>query len=195
MLLWIALGIVVLASVAAIAAGPLMSRVEQPKYEVVDASGAIELRTYAPMVIAEVETTGERRPAIEEGFRRIAAYIFGRNASATKIAMTAPVAQQSVGAQQWTVSFIMPAQWSLATLPAPGDSGIRLVPVASRKMIAITFPGTATTELIAAKTRELRDYAAAKGIKVTGEPLLAFYNPPWTLPILRHNEVLFALSE
>lgn len=195
MLLWIALGVVVLAAAAAIAAGPLMSRVEQPKYEVVDASGAIEVRTYAPMVIAEVETTGERRPAIEEGFRRIAAYIFGRNASGAKIAMTAPVAQQAVGAQQWTVSFVMPAQYSLATLPAPGDSGVRLVPVPARRLIVITFRGTATAELIAAKTRELRDYAAAKGIKATGEPLLAFYNPPWTLPILRRNEVLLAIAD
>lgn len=62
-------------------------------------------------------------------------------------------------------------------------------------MIVITFRGTATADLIGAKTSELRDYAASKGITVTGEPLLAFYNPPWTLPILRRNEVLLAIAD
>jgi hypothetical protein len=195
MLLWTGVAIIVLAAAAAIAAGPIMSRVEQPKYDVVETSGAIEMRRYGPMIAAETPASGERRPAIEEGFRRVAGYIFGGNTEKSKIAMTAPVVQQSSGSGEWTVGFIMPSQWSLDALPKPGDSRVRLVPIPARRMIAITFSGTATTELLDAKTRELRDYAAAKGLKVTGEPMLAFYNPPWTLPILRRNEVLLALEE
>lgn len=147
------------------------------------------------MIAAETPTAGERRPAIEEGFRRIAGYIFGGNDEKSKIAMTAPVVQQASGRGEWTVGFIMPSRWSLEALPKPGDSRVRLVPIPARRMIAITFSGTATTEVLDAKTRELRDYAAAKGLKVTGEPMLAFYNPPWTLPILRRNEVLLALGD
>jgi hypothetical protein len=195
MMLWIGFAVLVLAAAAAIAAGPIMSRVEQPTYEVVETSGPIELRRYGPMIAAETPTTGERRPAIEEGFRRIAGYIFGGNADKSKIAMTAPVVQQSSGSGEWTVGFIMPSQWSLDALPKPGDSRVRLVPIPPRRMIAITFSGSATTDLLDARTRELRAYAAAKGLKVAGEPVLAFYNPPWTLPILRRNEVLLALAE
>lgn len=195
MLLWIGLGVIVVAAGGAIAAGPIISRVEQPKYDVLESSGAIELRRYGPMIAAETPTVGAQRPAIEEGFRRVAGYIFGGNKDKSKIAMTAPVVQQSSGSGGWTVGFIMPSEWSLDALPKPGDDRVRLVPVPARRMIAITFSGTASTDVLDAKTRELRDYAAAKGLKVTGEPVLAFYNPPWTLPILRRNEVMLALSE
>jgi SOUL heme-binding protein len=57
-------------------------------------------------------------------------------------------------------------------------------------MIVIRFSGTADDTLIKEKVTELRDYAARQNIKVVGEPLLAFYNPPWTLPIFRRNEVM-----
>ncbi|WP_315771606.1 MULTISPECIES: heme-binding protein [unclassified Bradyrhizobium] len=61
-------------------------------------------------------------------------------------------------------------------------------------MVAITFSGSTSDGIIADKTRQLRDYAQRKGLTVTGSPLLAFYNPPWTLPMLRRNEVMLACS-
>jgi hypothetical protein len=209
MLVWIGLGVVVLAAAAAIAAGPIMSRVEQPKYDVVERTGAIEIRGYAPMIAAETSTQGERKQAIEQGFRRIAAYIFGANKPRAKIAMTAPVVQQPGsriamtapvtqqigGTGDWTVSFIMPAQWTMETLPQPDDASVRLVPIPARRMIAVTFSGVATNEAIDDHIRELRAYAGAKGLTITGEPVLAFYNPPWTVPPLRRNEVMFALAD
>ena len=107
--------------VAAMAAGPIMSRVEQPEYQVAAAEGPFEVRDYGPMIAAEVQVRGERRNAIREGFRLLAAYIFGANRASAKVEMIAPVHQQS---QQkiamtapvtqkaekgaWSVRFIMP---------------------------------------------------------------------------------------
>ena len=71
-----------------------MSRDEQPDYKVATSDGSIEVRDYGPMIAAEAEVKGERKAAIEEGFRLIAGYIFGANKPNAKIAMTAPVQQQ-----------------------------------------------------------------------------------------------------
>jgi hypothetical protein len=74
--------------------GPIVSNVEQPKYQVVASEGNIEIRDYAAMIVAETEVTGDRREAISKGFRTIADYIFGNNTAAQKVPMTAPVTQQ-----------------------------------------------------------------------------------------------------
>jgi len=184
-----------------------MSRVEQPKYEVTSADGSIELREYGAMILAQAEVQGERKAAINEGFRLIAAYIFGANEPSAKISMTAPVQQQAKQTismtapvtQQaaggiWTVSFIMPKDWTMETLPTPKDERVRLVPVPAKRMLVIRFSGTADERVIATKTAELSRYAADHKLSVTGEPLLAFYNPPWTLPFLRRNEIMLELA-
>lgn len=114
-----------------------MSRVEQPEYEVTLSEGAIEVRKYGPMIAAEVEVKGERKKAMNEGFRLIAAYIFGANKPNASLEMTAPVQQQSVrkiamtapvtqqaGDESWKVRFIMPTRWTLETLPIPNDTRV-----------------------------------------------------------------------
>jgi hypothetical protein len=131
--------------IAAAAAGPIMSRVEQPDYKITMTDGAIEIRSYGPMIAAEAEVKGERKAAINEGFRLIAAYIFGANTPNAKIEMTAPVQQQSsqkiamtasvtqqTTGDSWTVRFIMPSNWTLETLPAPNDTRVSLKPVAGK---------------------------------------------------------------
>lgn len=204
---WALAGIVAVLVIAAGAAGPIMSRVEQPDYKVTMTDGAIEIRSYGSMIAAEAEVKGERKVAINEGFRLIAAYIFGANKPNAKIAMTAPVQQQSAqtiamtapvtqqtSGDSWKVSFIMPGSWTLETLPTPNDPRVTLKPVPAKRMLAIRFSGSASDSLIRAKTGELRRYAVDKKLATTGEPLLAFYNPPWTLPFFRRNEVMLELT-
>lgn len=206
---WAAAGIItVIIIVGGIAAGPIMSRVEQPEYKVTASEGAIEIRAYGPMIAAEAEVKGERKAAIQEGFRLIAAYIFGANTpnakiamtapvqqqSAQKIAMTAPVTQQTEG-NKWTVRFIMPSGWTMKTLPAPNDTRVTLKPVSAKRLMTIRFSGTANDDLIRSKTDELRKYALEHKLATVGEPLLAFYNPPWTLPFFRRNEIMLELAE
>jgi hypothetical protein len=72
------------------------------------------------MIAAEVEVKGERKAAINEGFRLIAAYIFGANEPNAKIAMTAPVQQQGMLAE---LSAILPCN-SNRMAPLLGKSGV-----------------------------------------------------------------------
>jgi hypothetical protein len=198
---WIG-GILGLLVVAGAAAGPLMSRVEKPDYKVLSSDGAIEVRSYGPMIVAEAVVQGERKAAIREGFRLIAAYIFGANKPNARIAMTAPVQQQKQAismtapvTQQgagnaWTVRFIMPKSQTMETLPVPSDARVSLKPLPARRFVAIRFSGFATDKAIAGRTDQLRRYAADHKLSTTGEPVLAFYNPPWTLPFFRRNEIM-----
>ena len=207
-LYWALAGVLLVVGVAAVVAGPIMSRVEQPDYQVTSSSGSIEVRAYGPTIVAEAEVKGERKAAINEGFRLIAAYIFGSNNPKAKIEMTAPVQQQrqqkiamtspvtqQADGDSWTVRFIMPKSWTMETLPAPNDPRVKLVPVPAKRMLAIRFSGTANDNLIEAKTAELRKYATEQKLLTIGDPVLAFYNPPWTLPFLRRNEIMLELTK
>ncbi|MCH2038114.1 MAG: heme-binding protein [Rickettsiales bacterium] len=185
------------------AAGPVLSRVEQPKYQVVSSEGSIEMRRYAPMIIAEVTVTGEREDATGKGFRFLADYIFGNNTvkqdiamtapvqqqEAEKIAMTAPVQQQSEG-NEWKIRFVMPSEYTMETLPEPNNDVVTLKEVPAKQFIAITFSGTNSDDNVAKHEAELLDYIQNAQIETIGTPLYAFYNPPWTLPLLRRNEVM-----
>ena len=207
-LYWALAGVLLVVGVAAVVAGPIMSRVEQPDYQVTSSSGSIEVRAYGPTIVAEAQVKGERKAAINEGFRLIAAYIFGSNNPKAKIEMTAPVQQQrqqkiamtspvtqQADGDSWTVRFIMPKSWTMETLPTPNDPRVKLVPVPAKRMVAIRFSGTANDNLIEAKTAELRRYATEQKLLTIGDPVLAFYNPPWTLPFLRRNEIMLELTK
>jgi hypothetical protein len=134
----------------------------------------------------------------------VAGYIFGGNRAAAKIAMTAPVAQaaaseriamtapvaqSAAGPGRWTVRFFMPAQWTLATLPVPNDPAVRLVEVPGETMAVLRFTGDRGATAVAARQAELLRGLAGTAWAPQGEPVAWFYDPPWTLPWLRRNEV------
>jgi SOUL heme-binding protein len=183
--------------------------IEQPAYTVVAEHPGWELRRYSPFLEARVTVNGPWDAAVSNGFRVLAGYIFGGNQpnaaiamtapvtaqrEGQKIAMTAPVAAQRTGtndgSEAWTVAFSMPSQWTLDTLPAPDDSRISLMEVAGHDAAVIGFGMWATTGLVAAKTDELLASLRAAGLEPVGEPVVAQYNPPWTPPPFRKNEVI-----
>lgn len=198
----IIIGVVVM---GAVLAGPLMSNVEQPKYQVISEYEAehIEIRKYDPMLIAEVTVSGKRDDAISEGFKQLADYIFGNNVSDNNISMTAPVIQkpqeikmtapvvQQPNGQNWTVHFVMPSEYTIDNIPKPKNKNISLKEIPEKLMIAITFSGQNTDENIAEYTEKLRNFMRQNNILSLSNPSYAFYNPPWTLPPLRRNEVMF----
>ena len=94
--------------------GPIMSNVEVPSYQVVNAENNIKVRQYSPMIVAEVEIKGQRENAISDGFRLLADYIFGNNINHKNIAMTAPVQQQEID-DMWRISFIIPSEYKMYT--------------------------------------------------------------------------------
>ncbi len=197
--------------------GTIMSQVNEPKHKVLSSDENIEIREYAPILVAQVSVTGERKNAISAGFRILADYIFGNNSAANgesrKISMTAPVTMQPetkkgsgesqkiamtapVSTQQtkdkWRVQFTMPSQYTLQTLPKPNNPNIEIVEVPAQTYGVIKFSGLAGTEKVAAKTKELQSWMQAQNLTITGKPELARYNPPWTLPFLRRNEIMIA---
>jgi hypothetical protein len=146
-------------TLAAASWGPIVSNVEQPKYTVVESDGKFEIRDYAPMIVAETDVTGTRQAAIREGFRTIADYIFGNNLTLQKITMTAPVTQQTGEkiamtapvTQQgddhaWRIRFVMPASYTMETLPEPKNTAVILKEVQGRRVAVIRFSGIARYE-------------------------------------------------
>jgi hypothetical protein len=190
-------------------AGPAMA-IEEPEYRVIEKSGAFELRTYSPMIVAETRVSGSLAKASSAGFKLIADYIFGNNTSRSggneKISMTAPVTMEPGSEEismtapvsiehkdgQWRVHFVMPSQYTLETLPEPNNPAVILREVPESNYAVIRFSGFTGEDKIAAKTAELMAWLDSKGITPIGKPVLARYNPPWTLPFLRRNEVMVA---
>lgn len=198
--------------------GPLMSRVEQAKYEVASSHGNIEIRDYAPQIIAEVTVRGNRDDSANEGFRQIADYIFGNNQAQQSVAMTAPVQQQASEKiamtapvlqqpeqlasaaesppeeKRWQVRFVMPSAYSLETLPKPNNPKVTLREVPASRYAAIRFAGTSSAENLQQHRQELEAFLKEKNLTALSVPTYAFYNPPWTLPFLRRNEVLIEIT-
>jgi hypothetical protein len=186
---------------------------EEPKFTLLEKSEPFEFRAYAPLIVAKVKVEGDLDAASDQGFRLIAAYIFGKNQISEKISMTAPVGIESsdqnksakiamtapVGIEssgkQWTVSFVMPAEYTLASLPKPLDPQVKIRELPAEKKAVIIFSGFYNDEKVKEKTQALRDWMNIKNLKPIGEPQFARYNPPWTLPFMRRNEVMIRVQE
>ena len=183
-------------------------RVEEPAYTVEESDGDFEVRRYAPRVVAETVLTGTRDAASNEGFRRIAAYIFGGNHRREAIAMTAPVTQRSAGetiamtapvtqrgdGDRWTVAFTMPSAHTLRTLPTPDDARVALRLVPEQRVAVHRFAYGTNDTAVRARTDALLQWAAARGLRTEGDAELNRYDPPWTPPFMRRNEVWIALA-
>lgn len=184
------------------------SAVEEPPFDVVVRDGAFEVRDYAPAVVAETRLQGERDRAINGGFRRLARYIFGGNEPQREIAMTAPVTQRQSGDRiamtapvtqvaadaGWTIAFFMPPGSRLADMPRPLDAQVELRETPPRRVAVVRFSGWATGSNLARHEAELRERLAARGDTAAGPVTYAFYDPPWTLPWLRRNEVMVEIG-
>lgn len=182
-------------------------RTEQPDYTVTERDEGIEIRDYPAMTVAKVTVDGPAGQARNRGFRILADYIFGNNVPSDKIAMTSPVTQQrgekiamtapvtqAADGASWTVSFIMPSEYTMATLPVPASDRITLSEVPARRMAAITFNGFGNADALETHEAKLREYLARNNLKATGEGLYAFYDGPWVPPQRRRNEVMLQLS-
>ena len=191
-MLWLLIVIIIFAT-AAVLWGPIMSNVDQAKYTVVESFGDIEIRDYPPMIIAEVEVSGERDTAANKGFRLLADYIFGNNKTQHKIAMTAPVIEES-NEHGWKIKFVMPSSYSIETLPNPNNNAVKLIPTESKHFVVIRFSGMITEKNLQKHLQKLITFVKAKNLKSISEPIYAFFNPPWTLPLLRRNEIMIEIN-
>ena len=153
-----------------------------------------EIRQYEPRVGALTIIQNNFEKAIKEGFNLLAAYIFGQNTTKAKIAMTAPVEQREDSTKKnWLITFSMPAKYKLSELPSPKDSRITLKQIETQKVAALIFSGFCTEKKATQNTNLLLDLIEQHGYTPTGFCILARYDPPWTLPCFRHNELLFVI--
>jgi hypothetical protein len=215
-----------LAAVGLVHAGAARA-IEEPAFEVIERAGAIELRRYGPVVVAETVVDGDLDTASSRGFRVLAGYIFGGNRppagvadakgaqkidmtapvtvepATERIAMTAPVTVEPQGpadadalsrATRWRIRFTMPASYTLATLPRPDDPAVTLRELPGAHHAVVVFSGLAGERKVREATETLLAWVAGRGLKIIGPPQLARYDPPWTLPFWRRNEVMVEVA-
>jgi len=190
--------------------------IEEPSYTVLSQVEDFELRRYDEQLVAQTWVSGDQDTASRQGFKILADYIFGNNTApsgeSSKISMTAPVTMQSdnlngqasrkiamtapVSMQQnngkWRVQFTMPSQYTMQTLPKPNNPDVKIVQVPAQTYGVIKFSGLAGSKKVAKKTEMLKSWMQTQKLVITGTPELARYNPPWTLPFMRRNEVMMA---
>ncbi len=182
--------------------------IEESSYSVVEQVDNFELRRYQPNIVAETLVEGDFSEVGNEGFRRLAGYIFGKNRKqqsidmtapvsqepdSEKIAMTAPVSQEAEGGK-WRITFTMPAEYTMETLPLPLDDRVILKQEPGRLMAAIQYSGTWSRDRYQEREASLKSFIDEHGLKAVGEPVFARYNAPYTLWFLRRNEVLIPVE-
>ncbi|MFT5933191.1 MAG: hypothetical protein ACI83N_000201 [Hydrogenophaga sp.] len=193
----------------ALLAAPLMSQaIEEPAYTVERAGPVMEIRAYAPYVVAEVVVQGTADEASSQGFSLLAGYIFGKNRGERKMAMTAPVTQTAEPVKMdmtapvtqsaaegggYRVQFVLPQSVTLATAPEPIDPRVQLREVPASRVAVIRYSGFWTQANQDEHLARLEAALRAGGQAWTGEPMLSRYNPPWTPWFMRRNEIWLRL--
>jgi effector-binding domain-containing protein len=184
--------------------------IEEPEFISIEKKDAFEIREYQPKLIAQVLVNGTFDSASSKGFRLLADFIFGNNKTnegskkidmtapvisrdaTEKIDMTAPVVSEETE-KGWYVSFNMPKQYTKETLPVPINPEVKIIEVPSEKYAVITFSGLVREKKYAEMLNLLNEEMKKRNIDPKGPAILARYNPPWTLPFLRRNELMFRI--
>lgn len=181
--------------------------IEEPEFTVVRKVGEVEIRQYAPYVVAEVVVPGPAESAGNRAFPLLAGYIFGRNKGERKMAMTAPVTQtaapmkmemtapvtQTAAEDGFLVQFVLPKSVSLDAAPEPLDPRVRIRQVPGARLAAVTFSGFWSQSNYEKHLALLREGVAASGLQAAGEPVWSRYDAPWTPWFMRRNEIWLAL--
>jgi effector-binding domain-containing protein len=182
--------------------------IEKAKYTVLEKERSFEIRQYEPCIIAETIVKSNFDEAGNIAFRRLYNYISGQNRkkesiamtapvsqqiSSEKIVMTAPVSQEKLG-DKWVVSFLMPSEYTMETLPKPLDANVVLKEVPGKKMAAVRYSGTWSKKRYERHKAKLEEFIRERGLTVKGEDIFARYDPPFQIFFLRRNEVLIPIE-
>jgi len=179
---------------------------EQPRFDVIDRLGSVEIRRYAPYLTASIATQGTFKGTQRESFMTLAGYIFGKNQAAMKLDMTAPVMQtaksepismaapvvmQEASPQAWMMSFVIPSKYTLKNVPKPLDSRIQLREMPDEILAVTRYTWSFTEKRGRIHEQQLRKWLASqKKYESVGPARFGGYDPPWTLPFLKRNEVM-----
>jgi hypothetical protein len=188
-------------------AGESSMAIERAQYSVVTNSPPYEVRDYQSSIVAIVDVDGSRSDAVNSGFRLLANYIFGGNEEKSKIAMTAPVTQMPQRADPgtasnqdaspraaWVVRFMMPAGFTLNSLPTPVDTRVHFQKIPAHRVAAISFSGFWSDANLASHETQLRDWMRTQHLTPASPAAYAYYDPPWTPWFMRTIEVLIDIA-
>jgi hypothetical protein len=200
-----------LLGLTAVACLPLVSpaahAIEEPSYTVERKLGEVEIRAYAPYVVAEVVVPGPADSAGNRAFPLLAGYIFGRNKGERKMAMTAPVTQtaapmkmemtapvtQTAAEGGYVVQFVLPREVTIDRAPEPLDPRVKVREVPAARWATITFSGLWSPDNYERHLAQLREGVAGAGLQVQGDPMWSRYDAPWKPWFLRRNEIWLSL--
>lgn len=182
--------------------------IETPHYTVIRRSEVFEIRQYDPYCVAEVEVSGPATDAGNRAFPILAGYIFGKNHSKQTMAMTAPVVQKSNSVKMdmtapvtqipnrdgFIVQFVMSKKYTLATLPVPDDSRVKLREIPTQTVAVIRYSGTWSQGNYDKHLEKLKTALQKEGVAIRGEPIYSRYNPPFTPWFMRTNEIGFEVQ-
>ena len=184
---------------------------EEPEFNLILKKENFEIREYKPKILAQVTMQGDFDDASSKGFRVLADYIFGNNLSADgslKIDMTAPVVAEPTseliemtapvltekGNKEWIISFVMPKEYSLGTLPKPNNKDVKIISLPKEKYATIIFSGLVRESSYGVQIKRLNNFIKNRKLIPIGQVQIARYNPPWTLPFFRRNELMIRVN-
>ena len=164
-----------------------------------------EIRAYDNYLTASVESEGSYEDSSDSSFNLLFKYISGDNVSREKIEktapiikrkklkekieMTAPVFQKKEG-NRWTMFFVLPSKYNLENVPVPSDPRVVIKLIKSQKAAVVQYSGIMNDEKIKINSLKLLKWVNRKKYRMIGVPYSAGYDPPWTIPFLRRNEIL-----
>ena len=159
-------------------------------YKVIRTDGKFELRDYPVLVVAETPMRGA-----DSAFMRLFNFIGGKNAAQKKIAMTTPVFMNHTAGTNATMAFVMPEKLGTKAVPQPTEAGVVVKEVPAGRFAVLRFSGWRSEKNSIAALAQLTAWLAQEKIPTTGEPVFAYFDPPWTLPFWRRNEVMLRVAQ
>lgn len=184
---------------------------EEAEFTLIHKENNFEIREYSPRIIAQVSVSGNFNDSSSAGFKSLADYIFGNNVindKSQKIAMTAPVVAEPTSEKitmtapvlaegknsEWLISFVMPKEYSMESLPKPNNSAVVLIERPRERYAVVVFSGLVRESSYDEKATLLNGFVKTQGLNPVGSLMIARYNPPWTLPFFRRNELIIKIN-
>ena len=173
---------------------------EEPKYQILKSNEKYEVRKYNDRLAVEVEYSNE-----DSGFRYLFNYISGENTQSEKVNMTVPVTQsvkidmtapvtQSKEDEKMVMQFFLPSKFTFETAPNPTNNRVSLVVLEGGVYAVIKYSGRLTDKNFQKHYEELKDYLIKDKINFNEPAIKATYDGPFTLPVLRRNEVMMKIN-
>ena len=161
---------------------------EETNYEVVKQNKVYEIREYSDRLVIETKTSDQG-----SGFRKLFKYISGDNKDKKEIKMTTPVTQTEKNGNM-TMQFYIPTEFSESNVPSPNNSEVKVLNIKGGYYAAIIYSGRASDSNYIKHKDILEDQLKKDKISIISKPIRATYNSPFTLPMLRRNEVMFRIN-